>query len=70
MVKPLVLIVHMLYNAIYQINHFPADECLQNKLHYPWSSDLSNGSSYPPFEQHRARVVSHLHLQTDFDVQL
>ena len=37
------LLVQMLDSAIQQINHYPADKYLGNKLHYPVDRDLSSG---------------------------
>ena len=36
-------VVQKMDNAIHRINHYPADKCWQNKLHYPLDSDLSGG---------------------------
>lgn len=30
-------------NATQRINHYPVDNCWQNKLHYPPHSDISGG---------------------------
>ena len=34
-------VVRKLDNTVHRINRYPADKCLQNKLHYPLDSDLS-----------------------------
>ena len=36
-------VVQRVDNAIYWINHYPADKCWENKLDYPLDSDLSGG---------------------------
>ena len=37
------LVAQRVDNAIQRINHYPADKCAQNKLHYPLDSDLFGG---------------------------
>ena len=36
-------VVQTLDSTIYRINHYPADKCLGNQLHYPVDRDLSFG---------------------------
>ena len=36
-------VVQTLDTAIHQINHYPADKYLENRLHYPLDRDLSTG---------------------------
>ena len=52
------MVVRKADNAIYRINHYPADgvNCFVNT--HPEDGDLSGGQRYPPFENPEPGVFS------------